>query len=562
MSMFVNNSVAGDDPRLGRVYRNFESNLRDIVQVATAAGAKTLLCTVASNLKDCAPLLSLHRAGLTAPELEAWGRAFNRGRIEWLLGDAGRARADLLQALDIDPQYADAAFMLGTLDLQAGDVAAARRRMVDARHWDALRFRPDTRINEIIREVARGAPAGTSLVDAADLLGSDSQSSAAPAGRELFFEHVHFDWEGNYRLARMMAEASEAALPGGKGGLPWLDPAGCAAALAYTPHERLNVLQKIATIVGNPPFTNQLTYCEDEARLARDLARAGADRVDPGKLRRAKEVVQAAIAADPGNADLAKIAEEIDDDLGDVAGALAETRRAQELQPRSFALATDEAIKLSRLGRYDEAERLLRQTAKSCPPKDLAAMAPGFADFFARTRRFDEGRRHLDAEISLRPRDESLRLLRGRLAGLSGDSAAAEGEFRAVLATDPGNQAALEELVGLLGKSGRTAAAEEASLSALGGQPRNLANNLRAAIIYDSRGDDARTVDCLLAAERSGPVTSGVELRLARKLFTLRRPDETLTHLAEARRISLYEGDPATTESIGKAIANILSQLR
>src|SRR6202044_244084 len=65
MAMFVNNSVRGDDPRLATVYRNFESNLRDIIGVATAAGARTVLCTVASNLKDCAPFLSLHRPGLT-----------------------------------------------------------------------------------------------------------------------------------------------------------------------------------------------------------------------------------------------------------------------------------------------------------------------------------------------------------------------------------------------------------------------------------------------------------------------------------------------------------------
>ena len=562
MAMFVNNAVSGADPRLETVYRNFEANLRDIVRAATAAGAKTLLCTVASNLKDCAPFLSLHRAGLTESELAAWAPAFNRGRIEWLVGDTGRARTDLLQALGVDPQYADTAFMLGSLELQAGDIGAARRHLIDAQHWDALRFRPDSRINEIIRDVARGSPAGTALVDAAVALGSDPGSSAAPAGRELFFEHVHFEWEGNYRLARLMAEGAEAALFGGNGRVPWLEPSGCAAALAYTAEERLSILQKISTIVENPPFTNQLTYCEDEARLARDLARAKADRGDPEKLRRAKDVVGASMAADPLNADLPKMAEEIDDDLGDVAGALAQTRRAQELQPRSFALATDEAIKLSRLGRYDEAEKLLRQTARSCPPRDLAAMAPAFADLFARTSRFEEGRRYLDSEISRRPADMSLRRVRGRLARLGGDSAAAEREFRAILADDPADQAALEELVRLLGGSGRSAAAAEASLAALDRQPGNLANNLRSAIIYDGRGDDAQTVRCLLAAVRSGAVTAGVELKLARKLFDLRRPDEGLTHLAEARRISLYEGDPAATDSIAQAIEHVMAQMR
>jgi tetratricopeptide (TPR) repeat protein len=563
MAMFVNNSVRGDDPRLEAVYRNFEANLGDIVRVAQGAGARTLLCTVASNIRDCAPFLSLHREGLADPELAAWGRAFNRGRIEWLIGDRSAARDDLLQALPIDPQYADTSFMLGAIDLEDGKVESARRHLLDAEHWDALRFRPDPRINEAIRRVARGNAPSVSLLDAALLMGSDPASDAAPAGRGIFFEHVHFDWDGNYMLARAMAEASEAALFGAeKGALPWLGSPGCAAALGYTAHERPTMLQKIATIVQNPPFTNQLTYCEDEARLAHGTALARADAADPGKLRLAKEVVQAAGARDPENADLAKLAEDIDDDMGDLPGALAQARRAGDLQPDSFALGTDEAIKLSRLGRYSEAERLLEQTAASCPPRDRVAMAPAFADLFTRTRRFDDGRRYLDGEISRHPTDASLRLLRGRLSRLAGDNAGAERELRAILAADPGNPGALEELVNMLGALGRTAEAEKATLGALERQPRNLANNLRAAIICDTRGDDAQAVRSLLAAERSGPVTSGVELWLARKLFGLRRPDEALTRLAEARRISSYEGDPAVTRSIGQAIENVMRQMR
>jgi tetratricopeptide (TPR) repeat protein len=562
MAMFVNSAVAGDDPRLGAVYRNFEANLRDIVGVAARSGARTVLCTVASNLKDCAPLLSLHRAGLSEPELSAWSRAFNRGRIEWLLGKDEPARADLAEALRIDPQYADTAFMLGSIELSSGDVAGARRHLVDAAHWDALRFRPDPRINEIIREVATGGGGSVRLLDAALQMGSDPASGARPAGRELFFEHVHFDWDGNFELARSMAEASEEALYGArKGAHRWLDSGACAAALAYTAHERQNVLQKIATIIQNPPFTNQLTYCDDEARLARELALAKADREDPGKLGQAKAAVDAASAADAGNADLAKIGEEIDDDLGDIAGALEQARRAEDLQPRSFALATDEAIKLSRLGRYGEAEGLLRRTAATCAPRDVAAMAPAFADLFTRTKRLADGTRYLDGQIARRPNDESLRLLRGRLLGLAGDRAGAEGEYRRVLVSDPASQAALEALVGLLGETGRTDAAQTECLDVADRQPRNLANNLRAAIIYDTRGDEAHAVQCLLAAERSGPVTAAVELQLARKLFGLHRLDETLTHLAEARRISLHEGDPAATAAISRAIDSLWSQL-
>ncbi len=562
MSMFVNNSVRGDDPRLATVYRNFESNLRDIVRVATSAGARTLLCTVASNLKDCAPLLSLHRPGLAGAELASWEKLFNRGRIEWLLGDPTSAGPDLLQALNLDPQYADTSFMLGSVDLQKGDVESGRRHLLDAQHWDALRFRPDQPINGIIREVSRENPAAVRLVDVADLFGSDAQSRAAPAGRDLFFEHVHFDWDGNFRVARLLAEASDDALFGAaKGTLPWLDSPGCSEAVGYTVHERFHVLQKVSTIVEHPPFTNQLTYFEDEARLARDLTRAKGDRDNPDNLSRAQQVVQAAVARDPDNADLVRIEEDVDDDRGDLVAALSAARRAQELQPWSYALPADVAIKLSRLGRYEEAEGILRQTEKACTPRDRAAMAPAFADLFQRTKRYEEGRRYLDQEISQSPADPSLRLLRGRLARLGGDSTGAELEFRAVLAADPASQQALEELVGLLGSQGHAAGVEKATMAGVDSQPRNQANNLRAAILSDSHHDDAQSVRFLIAAEESGPVTSGVELSLARKLFNLRRPDEALSHLAKARLVSLYEGDPGATKSIERAIENIFAQM-
>jgi len=556
MAMFVNNAVPGDDPRLEAVYRNFESNLRDIVRAAHGAGAATVLCTVASNIRDSAPFLSVHRPGMSPADLEAWKAAFDRGRTEWLLGDTVPARVDMAEALRIDPQFADASYIMGSLDFQDGN-AGALRELLDAEHWDALRFRPDPRINQAVRAVARDNP-GVALVDAAMAMGSDPLSESGPAGREAFFEHVHFDWAGNYRLALMIAEKSEGVLfPSGRSAPPWLDEKACAAAVGYTPHERFAVLGRLRAIVQNPPFTNQLTYCEDEARLSRDASRAGADRSDRSQTLRALDTVKASEAADPDNADLAKTQEDLDDDLGDLAGALADTRRAQELQPASFALATDEAIKLSRLGRYAESEQLLVRTASAAGPADAASMAPAFADLYVRTKRYEDGRRYIDREIARRPSDASLVLIRCRLDEYAGDDASAERGLRGVLAADPGNQAALEALVSLLGKTSQPEAAAAASLAALDAQPANQANNLRSAIIYDRKGDISNSVGCLLASEASGPVTSAVEMRIARRYFEERDAAGALLHLARARRVSLYEGDPKATATIDDIVGRL-----
>jgi len=278
-------------------------------------------------------------------------------------------------------------------------------------------------------------------------------------------------------------------------------------------------------------------------------------------MRHAREAVEAAIMRDGENADLPKIAEDIDADLGDGAGALAQARRAEELQPRHFALSVEEAMKLSQLGRFDEAEKLLSQASARASPKDRTAMAPAFAEVYMRTRRLEEGRRYLDDEVSRHPGDLGLLFTRGRFERYSGDAAAAERDFRKVLAEDPRDQGALEELEALLEKHGQSAKAQEECLAATVYQPGNLANNLRASLIYDSRHDDEKAAAAMLAAERSGHVSSLVEFKLAEKLFSLGRPDEALTHLALARRVSLYEGAPSVTQELTLAIERVRSRM-
>jgi tetratricopeptide (TPR) repeat protein len=549
MGMFVEQAVPGDDPRLATMERNFEANLRDIVRVATGAGAKTLLCTVVANLKDSPPFLSRHRAGLAGAELERWSALFERGRVAWRLGDHATALPLLEEALRLDPRYAGTHFMLGDIALAAGDDDTARRSFVEALRRDALRFRPAPRLNDIIRRVADENPE-VALVDIARLLGADPESTAPLAGRDLLFEHVHFDWEGNYRVARAMAENTEKSLGAAPGAPAWLDSAGCAAALGYTPAARPGVLRKIAPLMQSPPFTNQLTYPEDQARFSAELARADTLARRPETLRAARETVAAAIVRDPANADLAKPQEEIADELGDRPAALAAAQRAEILQPRSYAVSGNVAIKLARLGRHAEAEQVLRDTAAASTPAERAQLAPAFGDLYARTGRPAEYEKLLRRLLSSAPHDAGLRVLLAEHLRTQGNPAAAEAELRAVLDRDPGHAGAQEALVKLLEATGRAAEAEQASLDRAGRQTRNQANNLRAALAAEKRGDPDAEIRFLRAATRSGPVPSGLPIRLARKLLERDRAVEALGHLAEARLIAHAEGDTATAAAV------------
>lgn len=553
MSMFVEQAVRGDDPRLETVHRNFEANLRDIVRLAEGAGAKVLLSTVVANLKDCPPLLSRHRPGLTGDELARWQSAYDRGRIAWRLDDPATARPHLEEARRLDPQYADTLFMLGDLELRAGNTTAARQLFIEALRWDALRFRPDPRINDIIRRVATEHPA-VRLVDTARLLGADPASDAPIAGRELLFEHVHFDWEGNHRVARILAEGVETLLGPPPAGAPaWLDSAATATALGYTVRERAGVLQKIGPLIQSPPFPNQLTYPEDMARFARESAQAQAVARDPAVLRRARETIAAATTGDPTNPFLAKIEDEIADDLGDLPAALAAAERARRLQPDNYAVAGNVTIKLARLGRHTEAETLLRDTAARSTVSEQIALLPAFADLHTRLKAPEKHRVLLERLGALRPDDTNLLLARARWAESQGDTAAAERDLRAILTRDPGQQMALETLVSLLARTNATAA-EQATLDFADRQTRNHANNLRAALLAERRNDAEAQIRFLLAAERSGPVPAGLQIRLARLLIERNQPVEALGHLAEARRIALAEGDTETRAAVEQYI--------
>jgi Flp pilus assembly protein TadD len=556
MSMFVDNAVAGDDPRLEAVYGNFRENLEGIVGAASGAGARTVLCTVVANLKDCPPFVSMHSPWLSAAALGVWRGVFERGRLSWMLGEDDRARAFLAEALRIDPMYAETHYMLGSIDLRSGRVDAARREFADALHWDALRFRPDPRINSIIREVAAGAGDRVVLVDTAMALGADPDSAATPSGRELLFEHVHFDWEGNYRAAILMARGcARADLGGDPGETGWLDRQGCAAALAYTGHERLPMLLRIDVLIRKPPFTNQLTHVADEARMAREIGDAAREARDPETISRSLATAKEALLNDPENPALAGILEGVEIDAGDLGGALALARRAAELVPGDPALAADEAGILIRLGRTEEAQRTLMAAAAS--GADEGILTPVLSELWSRNRYYDEGIAYLDGALASRPRDTGLRTVQAGLRLARGDAAGAEREFREVLADDPSSDGALEGLVDLLSRSGRKDAASSESLAFADRQPRNQANSLRAASACDALGDAEGSVHHLLAAERSGPVTSTFELTLALKLLQLRRIGEMMNHLALARILSLDEGNPSVTGSIDALIAKM-----
>ncbi len=85
MAMFAEHRVNADDPRLESVYRNFETNLSEIVRLSQSAGAKTVVIV---------PPVNLTEPPFASPDGKA-NAAFQAGRLEEARDlDALRFRAD------------------------------------------------------------------------------------------------------------------------------------------------------------------------------------------------------------------------------------------------------------------------------------------------------------------------------------------------------------------------------------------------------------------------------------------------------------------------------------
>jgi tetratricopeptide (TPR) repeat protein len=267
MEMFLDKQVRESSPLMENAYSNFKQNLRDTVAVAQHSGARVLVSTVATNLKDCAPFASLHRENLSANELRSWTALVQQGAEL----ESGRSYDEALKAYEaadnIDDQYAELEFRIARSFWMLGGYAEADKHFRRARDLDTLRFRADSRINDINRAVA--AATGAELVDADAIFSKASANGIV--GSELVYEHVHMTPLGNYLLARAIflqiasKLPAQAERPAAEADVP--SETECEQRLAFTGHDRSRITLEMLERLQKAPFTNQLNHSDQVLRL-------------------------------------------------------------------------------------------------------------------------------------------------------------------------------------------------------------------------------------------------------------------------------------------------------
>ncbi len=355
LSMFRDHLVAFDAPSRVRAYRNFQGNLEDILRAGGNAHVPIILSTVACNLKDCAPFASVPGKFLKDNQKTTWDQSFRKGVARETNGAWSDALQSFAKAAELDAGYAELQFRMGTCELALTNTTAAAVDFQRARDYDALGFRADSTINRIIRDTAGKAGVGVHLVDAADILGRESPDGIP--GNEFFYEHVHLNFEGNYRLARAFADQVAKLLPAAdtaRATAAWADADVCNRRLAVSPWDRSRLWQENFSRVSEPPFTEQIN---DAARARMYMARISElnGSLNSAARDEARTMYDAAVALSPTDPALHGNYAQFLDQTGDLRHAVEQEQRVCELLPQFPEPAFRAGQLLARAEKPDEA---------------------------------------------------------------------------------------------------------------------------------------------------------------------------------------------------------------
>jgi tetratricopeptide (TPR) repeat protein len=304
LEMFLDKQIRAEDSRLETVYRHFRRNLEDISFFANKSNAKTIFCTVGSNLKDSPPFASLHRPDLTEAERKNWDNIYQQGVECESAGDYAGALQQYLATAEIDDSYADLQFRIGRCFGTMREYKKAKERFILARDLDTLRFRADTRINQVIRDIAENKTNdGVYLVDTISVF--EKNSPYETPGEELFYEHVHMNFTGNYLLAEAIFKQVEKILPERinryKTEQQFPTKAECARYLAYTDWDRYKIAGEVLNgYIKQAPFTNQLYHNQRVTQMEQKLNTLKV-RLSPEVLNEAQAKYRWAIEQNPSD---------------------------------------------------------------------------------------------------------------------------------------------------------------------------------------------------------------------------------------------------------------------
>ena len=538
MEMFVDHQVSADDPRMAIVYDHFQRNLNDIVRTGTEAGVKVLLSTVASNLKDCAPFASQHRRDLPPAQVAEWEKRYQAGVSAEGAGKNAEAIAAFGLAAQIDAGYADLQYRWGRCCAALSQFDDARPHFVLARDNDALRFRADTRINETIRQTAKDQQKeGVFLVDAAADLARKSPHGIP--GEEFLLEHVHFNFNGNYLLARLVADQVAAALPasvigGARTAAEWLSAERCAEQLALTDWNRYEIASVIRQRFEMPPFTRQLDHVEryQHAQKLAEQYRAG---LTPAALSAAVRVHRDALARSPNDWELHENLGRLLQKLGDGPGAIEQWRSVLALVPHYQEAYYQLGSVLDQQGQSRQAITQFQKALALKPDSPEALNGLGLA--LANQGQFLEAIKLYEKALVLKPDFAGAHVNIGLALSRLGQTEEAKAHYEQAMRLKPDSPGAFINLGKILNSQGKISEAITNYAAALQINPEDAVAHFNLGNCYRKLGRMTEACEHYAEAVRINPGFAEAHCQLGFELARVGKEAEAMSHFADAVRL-------------------------
>ncbi len=505
MELFLEQQVRADDPRMAGVYRHFARNLTDILREGRRRGVGIVVSTVAVNLRDCAPFASSHRGDIPPADQARWDDLFETGVAAQTVGDTAEAAACFAKAAAVDDSFAELRFRQGQCALTLGNLPEAQDHFGAARDLDTLRFRCDSRMNDILRSrIAHRENERILLADgeAAFL----EQSDHGLPGDRFFYEHVHLTLEGNWLLARTIAPQIERLLSdrlpplaGLEAGWPSMED--CARRLGWTDWAALQGWRGILPRFNRPPFTQQFDHDTRKQRVDAVLAELSPS-TQPAGLSNAVRAVEEALVIAPEDTALIGQLAALKAAMGDGDGAVSAAKRAVELLPSD--------------------------------PEGWSRLALALV----RQQQFIEAVAAFEHAVRLNPQDAATRERLAQTRAAAGQRDEAVAGFQRLLKAKPHLGLAWLHYGLLLESMERNSEAADAFEKALANPGNNVDGRIELAGFCQSRGWFEPAAQNYVAAVEADPGNAELHVGAGQNLAAAGQLEAAQQHLAEAVRLA------------------------
>lgn len=549
LEMFTRNLLPPDDPRLEGVYRCFHRNLEDILDIARDNSGQVLLCTVGVNLADGAPFASAHRASVRSDITNGFARDLVQVRGLLQQNRAQDAFPVLDRLAKADGSYAEVSFLMGRALLASGRAAEARGWLQKACDEDALKFRADSRLNTLIRHVAGRSGERVQLVDIEAEL-AKANTNGIP-GDDLFLEHVHPTFEGNYQIAQALARSIGQSLAGGKPLRSWLGSEDVARRLGLTDWHQLGILTSTRALISRPPFSLQSTHARRDAGLQTELAILGSA-AQPSRFESLNAVCAEAVERSPDDWMLLDQHAQLLASFGKIGQATNLWGKVEKLIPHHFMAYYRHGSALNQRKTASAAEPLLRRAIALRP--EISDLHYELAVCLGYLERFNEAELGFQKAIDLRPTYMEAYLSWGLMLLQKKDAAAAIPKCERALELSPNNASARMGLIRALMLKPDYQKAIPQVRDVLSKQPTNVSLRLLLVDALHGAGDTNGVISELQGIVETNPQRVEARNRLAVALSAGGRWEEAETQFAEI--VQQRPEDPVARFNLGRMYFN------